>query len=195
MSVGDWFFTVVMVLSVLVAAAQGFFLEVFSLAGVVVGFLLAAWEYSRVAGWLTFINPPWAADIVAFFVVFVAVSILAGAIGRIASWGMREAGLRWVDRVLGAAFGVVRGLIVVTVVVMATTAFTPNAQWLRQSHAAPYFLVVGRGASWLAPAEVRNRVRQGIDLLRSGKLQVEQEKQPAGSSPEPDQKRSEVGGR
>jgi membrane protein required for colicin V production len=194
MSIGDWLFAVIIVLSILVAAAQGFFIEVFSLAGVVVGFLLAAWEYTRVAGWMTFINPPWAADIVAFFVIFVAVTILAGAIGRIASWGMKQAGLRWVDRVLGAAFGVVRGLLVVTVIVMATAAFAPNALWLRQSQTAPYFLVVGRGASWLAPAEVRNRVHEGIDLLHNGKQKVEESQRPAGSSPEPDQ-RSAVGGR
>jgi membrane protein required for colicin V production len=195
MSTGDWLFAAIIILSVLVAAAQGFFLEVFSLAGVVIGFLLAAWEYTTVAGWMTFINPPWAANIVAFFVVFVAVTILAGAIGRIASWGMKQAGLRWVDRVLGAAFGIVRGLLVVTVGVMATAAFAPNAQWLRQSQTAPYFLVIGRGASWLAPAEVRNRVREGMDLLHSGKQKSEEAKQPAGGSPVPDDKRSAVGGK
>ena len=195
MSTGDWLFAAVLVLSVLVAAAQGFFLEVFSLAGVVVGFLLAAWVYTTVAGWMTFINPPWAANIVAFFVVFVAVSILAGAIGRIVSWAVREAGLRWVDRVLGAAFGIVRGLLVITVIVMATAAFAPNAEWLRQSQTAPYFLVIGRGASWLAPAEVRNRVREGMDLLHSGKQKAEESKKPDGSSPVPDDKKSAVGGR
>lgn len=195
MSTGDWVFAAIIILSVLVAAAQGFFLEVFSLAGVIVGFLLAAWEYTRVAGWMTFINPPWAANIVAFFLVFVVVTILAGAIGRIVSWGVREAGLRWVDRVLGAAFGVARGLLVVTVIVMATAAFAPNAQWLRQSQTAPYFLVIGRGASWLAPAEVRNRVREGMDLLHSGKQKIEESKKPDGSSPVPDEKKSAVGGR
>jgi membrane protein required for colicin V production len=195
MSIGDWLFAAIIILSVLVAAAQGFFLEVFSLAGVVVGFLLAAWEYTTVAGWMTFINPPWAADLVAFFVVFVVVTILAGAIGRIVSWGMKQVGLRWVDRVLGAAFGIVRGLLVVTVIVMATAAFAPNALWLRQSQTAPYFLVIGRGASWLAPAEVRNRVREGMDLLHTGKQKVEETKQPAGSSPAPEEKRSAVGGR
>jgi len=195
MSTGDWFFAAIIVLSVLVAAAQGFFLEVFSLAGVVVGFLLAAWEYTTVAGWMTFINPPWAANIVAFFVVFTAVSILAGAIGRIVSWAVREAGLRWVDRVLGAAFGIVRGLLVITVIVMATAAFAPNAEWLRQSQTAPYFLVIGRGASWLAPSEVRNRVREGMDLLHAGKQKAEESKKPDGSSPVPDEKKSAVGGR
>src|SRR4051812_32679832 len=116
MSIGDWVMVAAIVLSVVLAVAQGFFLEVFSLAGVVVGYLLASWEYPVVAARLTFINPPWAANIVAFFIVFLAVTLLAGAIGRIASWGLRSAGLRWVDRVLGGAFGLVRGLFVITVV-------------------------------------------------------------------------------
>lgn len=194
MSTGDWLIVAALGFSVILAAAQGFFLEVFSLAGVVVGFLLASWEYPVVAGWLTFINPPWAANIVAFFVVFVAVTILAGTLGRIVSWGMKQAGLRWMDRVLGGAFGLVRGLLVITVIVMATAAFAPNAQWMSRSALAPYFLVAGRAASWLAPAEVRNKVREGIEVLHTGKQKSEAAK-PAGSSPVPEQQRSASGGR
>lgn len=174
MSTGDWLFVVLVVLSVVGAAAQGFFLEVFSLAGVAVGFLFAAWEYPLVATHLTFINPPWAANIVAFFIVFVAITILAGVIGRITSWAMSKAGLRWADRLLGAAFGLVRGLLMVTVVVMATAAFAPNAQWLAKSQTAPYFLVLGRAASWLAPADVRNKFREGIEVLHTGKMKAEE---------------------
>ncbi|HWR17460.1 MAG TPA: CvpA family protein [Terriglobales bacterium] len=194
MSIGDWVIVAALVFSVVGAAAQGFFLEAFSLAGVIVGFLLAAWEYSVVAGWLTFINPPYAANIVAFFLIFFAVAIFAGGIGRIASWIMQKVGLRVVDRVLGAAFGLVRGLLIVTVVVMATAAFAPKALWLGNSQLAPYFLVAGRAASWLAPGEVRNKVSEGIEVLRNGKNKVEASK-PAGSSTEPEDKRSASGGR
>jgi len=192
MSIGDWLIIAALGLSMVLAAAQGFFLEVFSLAGVVVGFLLASWEYTRVAGHLTFINPPWAANLVAFFLVFVATTILAGIIGRIASWGIKQAGLRWMDRVLGAAFGVVRGMLIVTVVVMATAAFAPNAHWMSQSQFAPYFLVAGRAASWLAPADIRSKVREGIEVLNKGKSEA---LKPAGGSPAPDDQRSATGGR
>jgi len=30
---------------------------------------------------------------------------------------------------------------------------------------APYFLVVGRAAIWVAPSELRSRFYQGLDLL------------------------------
>jgi membrane protein required for colicin V production len=189
MSAGDWLIVAALVFSVVLAAAQGFFLEVFSLAGVIVGFLLASWEYSVVAARLTFINPPWAANMVAFFLVFAAVAILAGAIGRIVSWGMKQAGLRWVDRVLGGAFGLVRGLLIVTVAVMAIAAFLPDSPILARSQVAPYFLVAGRAASWLTPSEVRNKVKEGIEVFHTGKRKSEEVK-PAGSSTEPGLKSS-----
>ena len=46
----DWVIVVAVTLSMALAAKEGFFYEVFSLAGVVVGYLLAAWEYGHVAG-------------------------------------------------------------------------------------------------------------------------------------------------
>jgi len=195
MSAGDWVIIAVLVLSTVLAVSQGFFLEVFSLAGVVVGFLLASWDYRLVSSHLSFINPPWVADITGFFIIFLVVAILAGTIGRIASWGMKQAGLRSIDRVLGGAFGLLRGALVVTVILMATAAFAPQSQWLQRSELAPYFLVVGRAASWLTPAEVRNRVHDGVELLQKGKTQMEDAKVPAGSSTEPEKKQAAPGGK
>lgn len=195
MSAGDWVIIAILGLSTAVAISQGFFLEVFSLAGVIVGFLLASWDYHLVSSHLGFINPPWVADITGFMIIFLVIVILAGTIGRIASWGMKQAGLRVIDRALGGAFGLLRGALVVTVIVMATAAFAPQSQWLVKSNFAPYFLVAGRAASWLTPGEVRNRVRDGVELLRKGKSQVEDAKVPAGSSNEPDKKQAAPAGK
>jgi hypothetical protein len=46
------------------------------------------------------------------------------------------------------------------------TAFAPAARWLDQSQLAPYFLVGGRAAIWVAPSELRHRFYQGLDYLR-----------------------------
>jgi len=78
-----------------------------------------------------------------------------------------------VDRLLGAAFGLVRGLVIVTVVLMALAAFDPGARALRDSQFAGYFLVAGRGASWLGPAEIRRKFRAGLDVLRNGRAKPE----------------------
>jgi len=195
MSAGDWVIVAVLILSTVLAISQGFFLEVFSLAGVVVGFLIASWEYTAVSSHLGFINPPWAADMAGFFIIFILVVILSGTIGRIASWGMKQAGLRWIDRALGGAFGLLRGALAVTAIVMAMAAFAPQSELLQKSELAPYFLVAGRAASWLTPADVRNRVRDGVELIHRGKSQLENAKVPAGSSTEPDKKQATPGGK
>ncbi|HEV2990260.1 MAG TPA: CvpA family protein [Candidatus Angelobacter sp.] len=169
MNVLDWVVIAIVLLSVLLAIAQGFFFEVISLAGTVVGYLFAAWGYGRLAPWfLPYVKSPAIADLAAFLSIFVAVVLLAGATARIVRWIIREVGLRWVDRFLGGAFGLVRGLIVVTVGVLALTAFAPESRELSESFLAKYLLVPGRGVSWLAPSVMRQKFREGVARLRQG---------------------------
>lgn len=165
----DWTILVIMLFSALLAAAQGFFFEIISLAGSILGFLLAAWGYSKFSPWfLQYVKLPAFADLAGFLTIFLSVVLLAGALARIARWMIHEAGLRSVDRVLGAAFGFIRGMVIVTAGVMAITAFAPESGELSGSQLASYFLVAGHGASWLAPADVRQKFRAGIIKLREG---------------------------
>lgn len=164
----DWVIVAAVVLSMALAAKEGFFYEVFSLAGVVLGYVLAAWEYGHVAGWFSpYTRAQWVAEIGAFLLIFIAVVGVAGIAGRIARWTAKEAGLRWFDRLLGAAFGFLRGVLVIAVLVLALASFSPGTRWLAGSALGPYFLAVARAASWVAPSAVRVRFQQGIDSLHS----------------------------
>jgi len=157
----------IIILSVLLAAAHGFLFEVFSLAGAVFGYLAAAWGYSHLAPWfLPYVKSQAIADLAGFLSIFFVVVLLAGALARISRWAMKEVGLRWVDRLLGSAFGLLRGIVVVTVGLMAITAFAPESRELAGSQLAGYFLVAGRGVSWLAPSVIRQKFREGTVKLR-----------------------------
>jgi len=163
----DWLIVLVVLISTLQATTEGFFHEFFSLAGVVVGYLVAAWEYARTATWYArFTNSQWAADIAGFFTIFLAVMLLAGIVAAVSRSMVRGVGLRWFDRLLGAPFGFIRGVIVSAVVVLALAAFAP--QWgLPQSRIAPFMLVTSRSLIWAAPAELRKRFWEGWNLLRT----------------------------
>lgn len=162
----DWLILLIMMFSALLAAAQGFFFEVISLAGAVLGYLLAAWGYKRLAPWfLDYVKSQPFADLAGFLTIFLSVVILAGVIARLTRWVVHEAGLRWVDRALGAAFGFLRGMLIVTAGLLAITAFAPDSRELAGSQLAPYFQVAGSGVSWLAPSEIRQKFREGIRKL------------------------------
>lgn len=166
MNLADWIIVLVIALSAMHAATMGFFQEAFHLGGLIVGYLLAAWQYQSLGiVFGTYLKSPWAADSAAFLVIFFAVTIAAGVAGRTARWVMKASGLRLVDRFLGGALGVLRGALIVAIVLVGMTSFTPSSHWLEGSELAPYFQAVGRAAIWAAPAELRARFYRGLDLL------------------------------
>jgi membrane protein required for colicin V production len=181
-NVADWVILAIIGISVLMAASQGFMFEAISLAGLIVGYMLAAWEYHVVAAWFApYVKSQWIADIIGFIAILLAVIILAGIIGRLARWLLKEVGLHWFDRILGGAFGLVRGSLTAAIVLLGFTTFNPQSSWLEGSRLAPYFLVVARGASWLAPYDVRARFRQGADAVtkfKAGALQGDKHASP-----------------
>jgi membrane protein required for colicin V production len=166
MTAADWLIVAVVLLNVVLAAMHGFFAEAFSMAGLAVGYVVAAWRYKRLAGWfMSFLKSELLAEIFAFLIIFFAILILFSIAGRIARKLMKAAGLSGFDRFLGALLGVVKGALVVAVVLMGMTAFTPTSQMLEHSELAPYFLVAGRAAIWVAPSELRARFYEGLDFL------------------------------
>ena len=166
MTLADWIICALVLLNVITAAMQGFFSEALTIAGLVVGYIVAAWQYRGVALWLeSFLKNEWFAEILGFLIIFFAIVILFGLATRIARWVMKQSGLSGLDRFLGAILGLLKGGLMVAVILMGMTAFTPTSKLLEKSQLAPYFLVVGRAAIWLAPSELRARFYQGLDLL------------------------------
>jgi membrane protein required for colicin V production len=168
-NIADLIIVLVLLVSVTQAAMSGFFQEAFAIAGVVFGYIVAAWQYQRLAAYMaTYITSRWLAEIVAFLLIFSLVLILAGILGRTVRWLIKEVGLSGIDRFMGALLGLVRGSLLVAIVLVSMTAFTPNSRWLQGSSLAPYFQVVGRAAIWVAPSELRAQFYQGLDYLRRG---------------------------
>ena len=167
MALIDWVIVVILIVSVLGAAKHGLFVEAFSLAGVVLGLLLASWNYQKLLPWIEgWVHSPGAAEAIAFVVIAVAVMVLAGLVGRLIRWSVHSIGLGWADRFIGAIFGLLKGCVLVTLGIMAIAAFLPRATWLEQSKLAPYFLSVAHQASVVTPTELGVRIREGVKVIR-----------------------------
>jgi len=182
MNIADWAILGVVLVSTLVAASEGFLHQAFGIAGLIVGYLLAAWQYHRLADrFEPHLKSPWLGEIAAFVIIFIAVVIVAGIAGRIVRWAMKEAGLSLFDRLLGALLGMVKGSLFVSIILMGLTAFAPTSKWLDGSELAPYFLVVGRAAIWVAPAQLRARFYEGLDMVRRAHMPAVPELAPKAS--------------
>ena len=111
MTIVDWVILIVLILSVVSAAKAGLILEVFSLAGLVLGLLVASWDYQKLTPWMgQWIHSPSWNEALSFIVMALGVMIVAGIAGRIVRWSVKSVGLGWADRMAGAAFGLVKGM-------------------------------------------------------------------------------------
>lgn len=163
----DWFLLAVLVYSVVQAFLRGLVREIFSLAGLVAGVLLASWNYGRCALPISsVISSPAVANTVAFLAIALGVMIVAALVGRMVHATAHAVGLGFFDRLGGAAFGLLRGSLIGIAILMAVSAFLPNADWVKKSQLAPYFLEGTHAVSFVVPHDLEQLIRDGASQIK-----------------------------
>lgn len=151
----DWILLAVLGASLLLGLWRGLVYEVLSVLGWAVSFYAAQWMASDVAAMLPMpsLSDPlrYAA---AFVLIFVAALFAWGLLAFVVKKLVDAVGLRPIDRVLGAVFGVLRGVILLlaaTVVVNMTAMKTSD--WWTESRGAPLLSRVLKGLQPLLPEQ------------------------------------------
>jgi len=128
----DWIAVAVLLFSLLVGVLRGLVFELMSLAGWVAAFFVAQWFAEPVGAWLPFGDSaaPWRYA-AGFVLVFIGVAFVCGLVASLLRRMVVAAGLRPVDRTLGAAFGIARGVIALlaVAVVVNVMAWRQGALW------------------------------------------------------------------
>jgi membrane protein required for colicin V production len=151
----DWFLIVIGIVCLGRGIFRGAVSQLFGIAGVVSGLLLAAHSYESVARQLSGVFPglPGAAGI-SFFVLFLLTWFCVGVAGYWTGKLLRHTGLGFLDRLLGGGVGLAKALILsVIVVALLTLLLSPKSSLLAQSYLAPY---VQQGAQLMLKATPKN---------------------------------------
>jgi len=162
----DWAILILMALSVIGGLAQGFFRSVCALGGLLMGLALAAWNYARFAAMiLPVVRIKPVANTIAFLLIAILVMGLAALAGKLLFKAFHHMGLGCIDRLAGAAFGFVQGVVLVTLIVLVSVAFFPEAHWLVEARMPRLFFGACHLSTNVTPAELSERVRQGLKML------------------------------
>jgi membrane protein required for colicin V production len=128
----DTVLLVVLLLSTALGLWRGLVYEVISVAGWVAAFVLAQAYAAAAAQWLPLegFSPPLKLA-AGFVLVFVGAAFAAGLLAWVVKKLVDSVGLRPVDRVLGAGFGLARGavLLLALAVVVSMTPLKDHPQW------------------------------------------------------------------
>jgi len=149
----DWILIAVLAASMVLGAWRGLVYEVLSVLGWIAAFLMAQWFAPDVAEQLPMQNSDQTLRYAAAFVlVFIGSVFLAGLISALMKKIISVVGLRPVDRVLGALFGLFRGLILLLAlsVVVQMTALQESDWWLK-SQGGPMLMTLLKGLRPMLP--------------------------------------------
>jgi membrane protein required for colicin V production len=137
-----------------------------SISGLFFGF----WYYNVPATWL---REHWTmsvnlSNMLGFFVVFLMFLTAGAMIGKLLSKLFKWTGLGWLDRLLGGAFGLLRGALLAVICVAVIMAFTPKPlpTWMVGSQVLPYVLDASNACSKLAPNAVKEAFRDSMFEIR-----------------------------
>jgi len=160
----DILLIVILAASVITSFRKGFSREVIALVSVVLALLLGSWFYGTAGAFLLpYLSSRSMAMFAGFFLVFLGVILLGSLVSYAVGRFLRVTGLSFFDHVLGAAFGLARGLLIAVALVMGIMAFSPGEQapqGIVHSRMAPYVVDVAHVVSSIAPYELKEGFRK-----------------------------------
>jgi membrane protein required for colicin V production len=146
-TIADWLITAIMALSTLLSLWRGFAREAISLGAWVAAFFVATMFSPGMQNLLQgLIDTDQIRQISAFALLFVATLLVCSMAGLLISQLIKVTGMGLTDRILGMAFGLVRGVILALALVLlmdlALDAAGPHPDWYRRSVLIPHLLLM-----------------------------------------------------
>lgn len=167
----DFVLLLLIVGSIITSVQKGFSRELIGLISVVVALFCGLWFYGSAGAFLApYVSSREVANFCGFLLVFIGVVIVGALAGYLFGKLVRAAGLTALDRVLGAGFGAVRGLLFAVALILAIVAFTPGEGPPRavvHSRFAPYVIDTAHVFATAAPREVKDGFRKRYDRVKS----------------------------
>jgi membrane protein required for colicin V production len=161
----------VLAVSLMTSFRKGFSREVIGLVTGIAALILGIGLYGTAGAFLLpYVNTPASAHFAGFFVVFFAVLLLGAVVNHIVGRFLKVTGLSFVDHALGAAFGLVRGILVAVALIMGMMAFSPGERppdAVVESRLAPYVASASRVVVAVAPHELKEGFRKTYGELRT----------------------------
>ncbi len=158
----DWIFLAILIASVAGGISKGFSREVIALASVVIGLMLACWFFPSAGRFYSdFVKTPDIANLLGFITIFVGCIVLGAVVSLLVGKFLKAVSLQWYDRFLGAAFGLLRGWLIGSVLFMILTTFPVKLDSVKNAKFSPYLLVGARVISVAVPTELKNKFLEG----------------------------------
>jgi membrane protein required for colicin V production len=150
---------IILVFTLVRGIFRGLVVEISSIIGIFGGIYGAVFYYQAAAQFLQrWISDTAYTNIIGFLLIFGVIFVLVGILGVVIKYLLNIASLGWFDRLCGAAFGGVKGILIASVLLFALTTFLPGGTPLiKTSRLAPHVAVITEGIVKIIPQNMKQR--------------------------------------
>ena len=142
--------------------------ELFSITGVLAGFFAASTHYTQVAKSLSYWMPD-ASKIKmwSFLSIFIGFLVVISILGKIIKTHIKIDFLKSVDRTFGAGFGIIKGVLIVSVLLLTLTAFLPkHVSFIKNSLLSPDFTFISEEMAMVVSKDMRHKFFPKINAYK-----------------------------
>ena len=168
MNLFDMVAIVIVAFCVIRGMFRGLIKEISSVIGVLAGFYAAYTYYILPAGLLSrWISDPAHVNIFSFLLIFCLVFLVISMLGVVIKYVLNIAFLGWFDRTCGVGFGLLKGILLVSVLLIIFTAFLPKgAPLVKDSVLAPHISLVSEKMARVVSKDMKQQFAEKIEELK-----------------------------
>jgi membrane protein required for colicin V production len=150
---------------------RGIIKEASSIIGVLAG-LYAAYTYyptlsNNLAHFKNMFSSAGVMNIVSFLVIFFVVFMSVSALGILIKMMLKIIFLSWVDRLFGALFGMIKGVMIVSAILLVLTTFlSSGTPVIAQSVLCPYVSSIAETMSRFSSSGMRHEFNSKLDVAK-----------------------------
>ena len=165
----------ILLITLILGVIKGLIRQIIGILAVIVGLILAVYNYASVAlVFERFVPNVTLTYLLGFFAEFIAVLCLGWLLAYLLSKLMKGP-LKFLNHVFGGALGLLKGILICGVIVLALLIFPREKKALTESVLAPYCLQITRAMYYLIPRSLKQEFKRAYDEIL-GREEAHEEK-------------------
>jgi len=148
---------------------RGLIKEISSIVGVLAGYYAAYTYYGYPAKLLSqWLSNTGYINLLSFFIIFCLVFLIISILGVIIKYLLSISHLGWADRISGAVFGLLKGVLIAAILLIALTAFLPKGTpVIKKSFLAPHVFLISETMAKVVPKQMKQQFKIKLKELQT----------------------------
>ncbi|HSX20408.1 MAG TPA: CvpA family protein [Gammaproteobacteria bacterium] len=144
---------------------RGFIRETLTVITWIVAAVAAYLYGAKVGEYIVFLDNAGVRRAIGMLIIFMGVILIGLLVKKILVKAGKLAGVSTIDRIAGAAFGIIRGAVIVVLVLLVSSKNITSQDWYKKSKLMPKFAEAADATAKATPKSWKEDVVQGIESM------------------------------